>query len=74
MLWHINHCRLFNPKSSLNIYKVPTIGFQTLFIQAIKIVGDSWKYSMLLLYILSDADGSGNTWKGPMGKKMCLTF
>ena len=31
-----------------------TIGFQTFFVWAFKIVVDSWKFSMLLLYILSD--------------------
>ena len=30
----------------------PSIGFQTYFAQAFKIVVDSWKFSMLLLYIL----------------------
>ena len=33
---------------------VPSISFQTFFVQAFKIVVDSWKFSMLLLYILSD--------------------
>ena len=33
-------------------YKVQTISFQTFLIQAFKIVVDSWKFSMLLLYIL----------------------
>ena len=36
------------------IYKVPSISFQTFFVQAFKIVEDSWKFSMLLLYILWD--------------------
>ena len=31
-----------------------SIGFQTIFIQALKIVIDSWKFTMLLLYILWD--------------------
>ena len=31
-----------------------TIGFQTFFVWAFKIVVDSWKFSMLLLYILWD--------------------
>ena len=30
----------------------PSISFQTFFVQAFKIVVDSWKFSMLLLYIL----------------------
>ena len=33
---------------------MPSIGFQTFFVQAFKIVVDSWKLSMLLLYILWD--------------------
>ena len=36
------------------IYVVPSISFQPFFIQASKIVVDSWKSSMLLLYILWD--------------------
>ena len=36
------------------IYEVHTISFQTFFLQAFKIVLDSWKFSMLLLYILWD--------------------
>ena len=36
------------------IYKVPSISFQTSFVQASKIVADSWKFTMLLLYILWD--------------------
>ena len=36
------------------IYVVYSISFQTFFIQAFKIVVDSWKFSMLLLYILWD--------------------
>ena len=35
-------------------YAVPSISFQTVFVQAFKIVVDSWKISMLLLYILWD--------------------
>ena len=31
-----------------------SISFQTFLVQAFEIVEDSWKYSMLLLYILSD--------------------
>ena len=33
---------------------MPSIIFQTFFVQAFKIVVDSWKFSMLLLYILWD--------------------
>ena len=36
------------------IYVVPSIRFQTFFGQAFKIVVDSWKFTMLLLYILWD--------------------
>ena len=34
------------------MYVVPSISFQTYFVHAFKIVIDSWKFSMLLLYIL----------------------
>ena len=36
------------------IYVVNSISFQIFFVQAFKIVVDSWKFSILLLYILSD--------------------
>ena len=36
------------------MYVVYSISFQTFFVQAFKIVVDSWKFSMLLLYILWD--------------------
>ena len=35
-------------------YVVPSVSFQTFFAQAFKIVEDSWKFSILLLYILWD--------------------
>ena len=35
-------------------YEMNTIGFQTFFVWALKIVVDSWTFSMLLLYILWD--------------------
>ena len=38
----------------LIIYVVPSISFQTIFVQAFKIVVDSWIFSMFLLYILWD--------------------
>ena len=41
-------------KSFLLSYEGHTISFQTFFIWAFKIVVDSWKFSMLLLYILRD--------------------
>ena len=37
-----------------NWYVGNSISFQTFFVQAFKIVVDSWKFSMLLLYILWD--------------------
>ena len=40
--------------SSLVSYEVHTISFQTFFVWAFKIVVDSWKFSILLLYILWD--------------------
>ena len=33
---------------------MPSISFQTFFVQAFKILVDSWKFTMLLLYILWD--------------------
>ena len=36
------------------IYEVPSISFRLFFVQAFKIVVDSWKFPMLLLYILWD--------------------
>ena len=33
---------------------LPSISFQTFFVQAFKIVAESWNFSMLLLYILRD--------------------
>ena len=40
----------FNRKT----HEVPLISFQAFFLQAFKIVVDSWKFNMLLLYILWD--------------------
>ena len=40
--------------SLLISYEVCSKGFQTFFVQALKIVVDSWKFSMLLLYTLWD--------------------
>ena len=50
----INLFRLFIAKSSWCIYVVHSISFQTFFVQAFKIVIDSWKFSICLLYILWD--------------------
>ena len=36
------------------VYMVHSISFHSFFVQAFKIVVDSWKYTMLLLYILWD--------------------
>ena len=36
------------------IYAVPSISFLTFFVQAFRIVVDTWKFTMLLLYILWD--------------------
>ena len=47
--WHVS---LQLAYSSCHV--VYSIDFQTFFVQALKIVVDSWKLSMLLLYILSD--------------------
>ena len=38
----------------MSIYEVPSISFQTFFVQAFKIIVDSWQFTMLLLYILWD--------------------
>ena len=35
-------------------YVLPSIGFQTFFVEAFKIVVDSWRFSILLLYNLWD--------------------
>ena len=39
---------------AINIYVVPSISSQTVFVHAFKIVVDSWKFTMLLRYILWD--------------------
>ena len=51
-----NRWYMHNPKSVLEnkTYVVHSISFQTFFVQAFEIVIDSWKLSMLLLYILWD--------------------
>ena len=46
---------LFHQATLLKMtYMVHSIGFQTFFVQAFKIIVDSWKFTMLLLYILWD--------------------
>ena len=46
------HELIFLPKPQ--IYEAHSISFQTFFVQTSRIVVDSWKFTMLLLYILSD--------------------
>ena len=41
-------------RSCVVVYEGHSISFQTFFVQAFKIVVDSWKFSILLLYILWD--------------------
>ena len=41
-------------QKKIYIYEVHTISFQTFFVWAFEIVVDSWKFSMVLLYILWD--------------------
>ena len=43
-----------NEENTVTTYVMPSISFQTVFVQAFKIVEGSWKFSMLLLYILWD--------------------
>ena len=50
MLW----IKYVNKSYMFNIYEVHMISLQTFFVWAFKIVVDSWKFSMLLLYILWD--------------------
>ena len=60
LLSHKHACSVRRPllssftKTSHDIYEVHTISFQTFFVWAFKIVIDSWKFTMLLLYILWD--------------------
>ena len=55
--WFFEKYTLWN-QYSINkqkyIYEVHTISFQTFFVWAFKIIVDTWKFSMLLLYILWD--------------------
>ena len=50
-------------------YEVHTITFQTFFVWAFKIVVDSWKFSMLLLYNLWDDWPNSFSIKEPIRKK-----
>ena len=54
LLWYMKYGRFSNAKSCSYIYVWNSISFQTFFVQAFKIVVDSWKFSLLLLYILWD--------------------
>ena len=50
--WHINHCRSFNV-NPINV-RGAFNNFPDFFVKLFKIVVDSWKFSMLLVYILWD--------------------
>ena len=52
-MW-IQQCIFFNKFQQYNWYVVYWIGFWTIFVQAFKIDVDSWKFTVLLLYILWD--------------------
>ena len=58
ILWRCGVIFLLMPFMYLDLlllrYEVQTISFHTFFVWAFKIVVDSWKFSMLLLYILWD--------------------
>ena len=47
----VNKCSIL---SAFDTYVVNSISFQPFFVQAFKIVVDSWEFTMLLLYILWD--------------------
>ena len=51
---HWEMCKKFKFDHTNKWYVVHSIGFQTFSVQAFKIVVDSWKFNMLLLYILWD--------------------
>ena len=55
-IYVINYYFLYVTVFSSNraCYVVPSIHFKTFFVQVFKIVVDSWKFTMLLLYILWD--------------------
>ena len=52
--WLICHKTQPNQTKPNHIYEVPSISFQTFFVQAFKIDVDFWRFSMLLLYFLWD--------------------
>ena len=49
--WHAKNIYKYIYKY-IYIYEVNTVSFQTFFVQAFKIIIDSWKFSVLLLYML----------------------
>ena len=51
---HTKSWIFFTSTRMRTIHVVPSISFQTFFVHAIKIVVDTWKFSILLLYILWD--------------------
>ena len=52
--WRKNSCMYTFPDSINAMYVMHSISFQTFFVHTFKIVVDSWKFSMLMLYILWD--------------------
>ena len=52
VLWHINHCRLFNPKSSLYIY-IKYIGFGLVGFYGISIIVSRLMPNLFFTYILN---------------------
>ena len=47
-------CFFYFSSHTLYMYEVHTISFQTFFVWAFKIAVDSWKFTMLLLYVVWD--------------------
>ena len=47
LLCHIEQCKLFNAKSSLYMYEVHTISFQTFFVWALLLIIHTWVSSLL---------------------------
>ena len=55
VLWHINHCRLFNTKSSLYIY-IKYIGFNLIVFYGISTIVGYLMPNLLYTYILNIYD------------------
>ena len=55
VLWHINHCRLSNAKSSLYIY-IKYIGFSLVWFYGISTIVDYLMPNLLYTYILNIYD------------------